>query len=53
MEKHDRCTKDGKSKEQDTITHNIGCIKDRIQQQTKLKPHRKEININNKLHNKH
>jgi hypothetical protein len=53
MEKHDRCTKNGKSKEQDMKTHNIGCTKDRIQQQTKLKPHRKEKNINNKLHNKH
>ncbi len=40
--KHDRGTKDGKSKEQDIKTHNIGWTKNRIQQQTKLKPHRKE-----------
>jgi hypothetical protein len=52
MEKHDRCTKDGKSKEQDIKTHNIGWTKKKIQQQTKLKPHRKE-KTSNKLYSKH
>jgi hypothetical protein len=47
---HDRWTKDG---QEQGARHNIGWIKDKRQQQTKLKPHQREKNINNKLHNKH